>query len=125
VIFPEGSRVPIIGMNYNRYIGFNSNNLSCMIRIDDNPAEEYPVLIDDAHEGIYIAIGNDLETQEFFAEMLMGYEVIIRFAPPGQAQVTHTFSLSGITAVSRELGVDVDYYISLGEEETPQGGKIR
>jgi len=113
VAFNEGDDSPLIGVHFNKYIGLGNSQSTCLIRIDDNPAEEYPVVIDPSGQMIGIAIGTDREVKEFFAELLRGNEFLIRFSPAGQGQVTTSFSLSGITAVSRELGIDVDYYLNL------------
>lgn len=113
VAFNENDNSPLIGIHYNKYVGVGNSQSTCLIRIDDNPAEEYPVVIDPSGKMIGIGIGTDREIEEFFADLLRGNEFLIRFSPAGQGQVTTSFSLSGITAVSRELGIDVDYYLNL------------
>jgi len=114
LVFNEGDDSPLIGVDFNKYIGFGGRESTCLIRIDDAPAQEYPVVIDNSSQMIGIYIGEDTHVREFYADLLRGGQFLIRFTPAGQAQVTTEFSLSGITAVSRELGIDVDYYLNLG-----------
>ena len=121
VVFQEGDNVPIIGVSYSKYIG-STRSSNCLARIDDEPAVEYQVAIEG--EKIMLIIGSN-ESKEFFANLLRGNELMIRFRPAGQAQITTSFSLSGITGVSRALGIDVDYYLGLAEQQTSSGGFAR
>ncbi len=118
VLFTEGSDVPIIALQYTSYIGMSGRTSTCMIRVDENPAVEYPTIIGNDSESFLIAIGSDDEIKEFFASLLRGNQVMIRFQPAGQSQVTSTFSLSGITGVTSSMGIDVDQYLQADQDSS-------
>lgn len=112
VIISEEEGIPVIGVSFDRYVGTGGSQSTCMVRIDDAPVEEYQVVIGNSNKKIGLYIGSDAETKLFFANLLRGSEILIRFRPAGQSQVTVSFSLSGIAGVSRELGIDVDQYLA-------------
>lgn len=116
IVFDDGSNVPLIGVGFEAFIGSVGGNHICLTRIDDNPAVNYDARIESGSESIIFSIGTDHETKEFFADLLRGNEFQVRFRPSGQSQITLSFSLSGITGLSRELGIDVDHYLSLSDE---------
>lgn len=118
VLFTDGSNVPIIALQYTSYIGISGRTSTCMIRVDENPAVEYPTIIGNDSESFLIAIGTDNQTRDFFASLLRGNQVMIRFQPAGHSQVTSTFSLSGITGVSSSMGIDVDQYLQTADPES-------
>lgn len=113
VLFPEGNDVPLIGVSFNKYVGIGGRYSTCLIRLDDNPTEEYQVIIDESNEGIFVSLGTDNETKEFFANMLQSNEFQIRFTPTGRSRETITFSLAGIYSLSSQLGIDVNHYQNL------------
>ena len=115
VVFSEGDDVPLIGIDFSKYIG-SSGYSTCLVRIDDKPAVEYQVAIEDGK--MLFIIGSYFETKEFFANLLRGNEFLIRFRPAGQSQINTSFSLSGITGLAGQLGIDVDYYLNLAEPQT-------
>ena len=119
ILFPENDKSPLIVVDYNKFVGISGRESTCSVRIDDNLAQEYPVVVDQSSEMIGLYIGPDSDVEEFFKDLLNGSELLFRFSPTGQAPVTTSFSLSGITAVSRYLGIDVEYYLNLGVSTPP------
>jgi len=112
IIMREEQGIPIFGVSFNRYIGLGGSQSTCIVRIDNAPAKEYTVVIDNSSRKMGLYFGSDAESKLFFANLLRGSEILIRFRPAGQSLETVSFSLSGISGVSRQLGIDVDQYLA-------------
>lgn len=104
---------PFIFVDWNANVGRGSQY--CLTRVDDNQAVEYSLLVtSDGEKTVFITDTNE-DREELFAQLLAGSEFIVRFTPYRQSQLTIRFSLSGITAVAGECGLDVAYYNNLLE----------
>lgn len=111
--FFEKGDDPFIFVDWNAYIG--QGNQNCLTRVDDNQAAEYSLFLTSDGEKTVFTTDTNADREILFAQLLAGSEFIVRFTPYRQNRLTITFSLSGITAVARECGLDVDYYNNLLE----------
>jgi len=114
VMFLENDDTPYICIDFNGPIGYGSPT-TCLTRLDDNEAQSIRVSGND--EILMFDTGSALANKQFFASLLDGNEFVIRYDAAAQPQVTLTFSLSGITGLANELGVDTEYYLTYLENE--------
>lgn len=112
LMFSSDKDSPGVMVDWGAYVG-SSSSMSCITRLDDMSSVTYSLYPVSGGEKTVLNIGSVQATNEFYARLLAGSEFIVRFTPPGQSQLTMTFSLSGLTAISLEAGIDVDQYSSL------------
>jgi hypothetical protein len=112
VMFGEDMDVHGMMVDWGAFVG-TSSFMSCITRIDDADAVTYTLSPISGGEKTLFYTGSIQANKEMFAQLLAGSEFIVRFTPAGQSQVTVTFSLSGLTAIALEAGVDVEYYTSM------------
>ena len=104
---------PFIFINWNAYVGAGTQR--CITRVDSEQAVEYSLLITSDGQKTVINTLTQRDRELLFAQLLSGGEFIVRFTPYAHSQLTIRFSLSGITAVANDCGIDVGYYSGLLE----------